>query len=282
MSFVALDVETANSRPSSICALAIAFAAQGTARTWLLRPEPPHFDGVNVGVHGIRTEQIADAPAFAVAWAEIRPYLDGQIVIAHNAPFDNRALLAACRAAGVEGPSCKFICSMRIARAIWPGRQKYTLDALASYLKIPLKHHDPASDAAAALMVVERAMQENGAASLEEFLDTLRQASADLPAGSDVQPHVPLVVSEVSGKRFAFTGSMIIVRQQAEELVTSRGGHVTNAVSKNLDYLVVGSCGNAGSKLQKAQKLIAGGAPLRLLAEVEFMQVFESKPTEER
>jgi len=42
-------------------------------------------------------------------------------------------------------------------------------------------------------------------------------------------------------------------RDEAKELIQKFAGKVSNSISKNTDYLVVGE--NAGSKLAKAEKL---------------------------
>jgi DNA ligase (NAD+) len=58
----------------------------------------------------------------------------------------------------------------------------------------------------------------------------------------------------LSGKTFVITGTLpSLSRDEAALLIRQNGGKVTNSVSKQTDYLVVGS--DAGSKLQKAQSL---------------------------
>ena len=66
------------------------------------------------------------------------------------------------------------------------------------------------------------------------------------------------------GKTFVFTGSLeIYTRKAAQELVESRGARVSSSVSKNTDYVIVGT--GAGSKLTKAKEL-----GVSLLSEQEF------------
>ncbi|MEC5394965.1 NAD-dependent DNA ligase LigA [Bergeyella sp. RCAD1439] len=58
----------------------------------------------------------------------------------------------------------------------------------------------------------------------------------------------------LEGKTFLFTGKLsLFTRDEAEEMVEKHGGKNISAVSKNLNYLVVGE--KAGSKLKKAQTL---------------------------
>jgi DNA ligase (NAD+) len=67
------------------------------------------------------------------------------------------------------------------------------------------------------------------------------------------------------GKTFVLTGSLTsLTRGQAQEKVRDAGGSVADAVSRKVDYVVVGE--DPGSKLEKAKKL-----GIRILSEPEFL-----------
>lgn len=86
----------------------------------------------------------------------------------------------------------------------------------------------------------------------------------------------PIKASEgpLKGKSFLFTGALLAMeRNKAEELVALLGGVTAGGVSKNLDYLVVGDGGGAGSKLDKAKALQEKGAKVRILSEKEFLKI---------
>jgi DNA ligase (NAD+) len=59
--------------------------------------------------------------------------------------------------------------------------------------------------------------------------------------------------SGLEGKSFVITGTLPVSREEASSYIDLHGGKVLSSVSSKLDYLVVGD--NAGSKLEKAQKL---------------------------
>ena len=62
------------------------------------------------------------------------------------------------------------------------------------------------------------------------------------------------VNQKLAGKTFVVTGTLPnLSRDEAKELIQKFAGKVSNSISKNTDYLVVGE--NAGSKLAKAEKL---------------------------
>jgi len=72
----------------------------------------------------------------------------------------------------------------------------------------------------------------------------------------------------LDGKTFLFTGKLsLFSRDEAEEMVEKNGGKNISAVSKNLNYLVVGE--KAGSKLKKAQAL----GSIEIIDEQEFLDM---------
>ncbi|MDO4763559.1 MAG: NAD-dependent DNA ligase LigA [Flavobacteriaceae bacterium] len=75
----------------------------------------------------------------------------------------------------------------------------------------------------------------------------------------------------LEGKTFLFTGKLsLFTRDQAEEMVEKHGGKNISAVSKNLNYLVVGE--KAGSKLKKAQEI----GTITILDEQQFLDLIRN------
>jgi DNA ligase (NAD+) len=81
------------------------------------------------------------------------------------------------------------------------------------------------------------------------------------------------VLSNVlEGKTFLFTGKLsLFTRESAEEMVEKHGGKNISAVSKNLNFLVVGE--KAGSKLKKAQDI----GTIEILDEQQFLDLVEKQ-----
>lgn len=78
----------------------------------------------------------------------------------------------------------------------------------------------------------------------------------------------------LSGKSFLFTGALLdMEREKAQALVEANGGVAATGISLKLDYLVVGDGGKAGTKLDKAKKLIAQGVKIQILSEKEFLKM---------
>jgi DNA ligase (NAD+) len=97
------------------------------------------------------------------------------------------------------------------------------------------------------------------ASSIREFLDdpkNVEEIKRLLKKG--IQPVSDSVDKKgaqlLKGKTFVITGVLpSLSREQVETLIRSHGGKVTNSVTKNTSYLVLGE--SPGSKLKKAQEL---------------------------
>lgn len=150
MNFVAVDFETANSRPSSACALGIAVVKDGEMvenRSWLIRPKHNYFSRFNTRIHGISQEDVASEPTFGELWDLFRPLLEGQLIIAHNAAFDLGVLKGTLDSHGIEYPRLDYMCTVRIARKSWPALDSHRLNHIAEHLGIEFRHHRADEDA---------------------------------------------------------------------------------------------------------------------------------------
>ena len=153
--FVAIDFEIASRRPDSACAVGLAACSHGRvvlSRSYLIRPPSRRF--TFTALHGLSWEQVCEAPSFAELWPTLRPWLDrATFVAAHNAPFDHDVLRACCARYRLRPPSKRFVCTVELARAQW-GISPTKLPDVCRRLRIPLRHHDPASDALACAQIV--------------------------------------------------------------------------------------------------------------------------------
>lgn len=153
MYVTAIDFETAWYQPHSAIAVGISRIEDGKVietRSWLFRPPGrrvyirPNF----IDIHGIRPEHLEDKPDFSGVWPEIAPYLESaSMLVAHNAWFDRNVLYATADHYGITLPAYDWACTVRISKVKWPDIENHKLSTVCSHLGIPLKHHDPASDA---------------------------------------------------------------------------------------------------------------------------------------
>jgi DNA polymerase-3 subunit epsilon len=171
--FVAIDFETANHAPDSACAVGLVRAAAGrivAQEAFLIRPPTPRF--AFTWVHGLTWAHVREAPAFAELWPRIADFVHGAAFLAaHNAPFDRKVLTACCRTAGLRPPPQPFVCTVRLARAVW-GVRPTRLPDVCRHLGLDLTHHDALSDARACAGIV-----------LAAEADGWRHNVVDRPAG---------------------------------------------------------------------------------------------------
>ena len=159
--FVAIDFETADYRADSACALAVVRVQNGRIAEQVCRfIRPPRERFAFTHIHGITWEQVRREPAFAEVWEQLRPLLKGaDCLVAHNAAFDRGVLRACCATAGITAPRLRLACTVEAARRTWNVRPTRLPD-VCRHLAIPLRHHDPASDAQACAQIALAAIQD--------------------------------------------------------------------------------------------------------------------------
>ena len=90
-------------------------------------------------VHGISNEQLLDEPEFSEIAEQFLEFVDGGILIIHNAAFDLGFLNAELKRASSQYPKLEEICEVEdtllLARSKFPG-QRNSLDALSSRFEI--------------------------------------------------------------------------------------------------------------------------------------------------
>lgn len=152
--FVAIDVETANNEPSSICAIGAVKVAGGVIADrfyGLVKPEPEwYFRHFSENIHGIFPEDTADAPTFDKVWRAMcdrfgftPDTIDKVVFVAHNKAFDERCLRAAHRVYGMTWPDNRFLCTLTAVRRKIPRSLlgSYSLPNVCEFMGIPFDHH---------------------------------------------------------------------------------------------------------------------------------------------
>lgn len=85
-------------------------------------------------IHGIRGADVADAPPFSDVLPDIVDRLDGRAMVAHNASFDTRFLVAELTRAGYQlAHPPVALCTMQLARRFLPGAGRSLLDCCDAY-----------------------------------------------------------------------------------------------------------------------------------------------------
>lgn len=150
--FAAIDFETANAEPTSVCAVGIVVVknCEITDSFYsLIRPVPEYHNYWCTRVHGLTEEDTCDAPVFPEVWAQIAPKIEGLPLVAHNKSFDEHCLRSVFRCYRMDYPDYEFHCTLQKSRRVWPYGH-HNLDIIAERCGYDLRqHHHALADAEA-------------------------------------------------------------------------------------------------------------------------------------
>ncbi len=159
--YIAFDVETPNNDNNSMSSIGITVVEDGVIVDELyslINPEA-RFDSFNIAFTGITPEMVADAPTFSQLWLTIGPVMSSGTLIAHNAPFDMSVLAKSLNRYHIEWkPQAEYACTCMMSKKALPELYNHKLDTIASYLDIPLMHHNSGSDARACAEILIECM----------------------------------------------------------------------------------------------------------------------------
>lgn len=101
-------------------------------------------------VHGITAGEVLRAPTFAQIAPRLVELLAGRVLVAHNASFDTRFLVADLSRAGYAiNPTEHTLCTMRLARELLPGSRRALSDCCDAFDIVIEDAHRASSDALA-------------------------------------------------------------------------------------------------------------------------------------
>jgi len=92
------------------------------------------LDPFIVSLTGITQRMVDNAPAPSKVIPELLKFVGGDAVIAHNASFDDRFFRSECGRLSMRATVDPFICSIRIARRVYPQLGSYKLSNIADSL----------------------------------------------------------------------------------------------------------------------------------------------------
>lgn len=234
MTVLALDFETANERRDSACAVGLAWIEHGAVvrrETRLIRPSEMRFSPGNIRIHGILPADVRDAPEFPDAMAEFLPDLSRGLILAHNAPFDIGVLRASLAAYGLPVPGLAYLCTLQVARRVFPHPAGCGLGKVAARLGIRFAHHDAGEDAYACAEIALAAVREVEADSVLGLTHALGMPVVSVPAG----PSRPRAAPDGPSARAA-----LALRRQPAGLTFSIRGSTGNRYAVALEERPLG------------------------------------------
>lgn len=157
-SFTAIDFETAQWNPNSICQVGLVRVEDGEVVQQidqLVKPPNNSYFYKNIEIHGIKPEDTENAPTFDVVWHnQMKGFIEDQVVVAHSIRFDAGCLRNTLAFYDEIQPQFEERCTLKIFRR--------GLGYLSKKYKIKLNHHDALSDAhACAQLYLKHLAHEN-------------------------------------------------------------------------------------------------------------------------
>ncbi len=301
MDFITIDFETATSQRHSPCEIGLTFVKNRQiveTKSWLIKPIDNDYDGFNIYIHGITPDDTANKPEFNEIWSEIKPLIENQFLIAHNAGFDMSVLRRTLELYNLPFPTLNYSCSYIFSKKVWLGLPSYDLATLCSINNISLNHHRAGPDSRATAELSLKAFELANINSFEDFPEKLKTTVGHIYDGGYKPSHTKNIYiprepekivgdpekhnlsSIFYGRTIVFTGALSsMVRSEAQKIIADIGGIIGNSVTKETDLLVVGQqdyrvVGDDGmsNKQEKAVNLIERGSLLEILSEDDFLK----------
>ena len=91
-------------------------------------------------ITGITNNETENAPYFDEVFPKIKEFFGNSVLVAHNINFDFSFLKHECINHALEIPENNFICTLRLARKLFPGLSSKSLGSIVKFLRI--RHRD--------------------------------------------------------------------------------------------------------------------------------------------
>lgn len=299
MDFITLDFETANNNIASPCEIGITFVESNKiveTKSWLIRPRGNYFNYYNTKIHGITASDVAESPEFDELWGEIKPLIEDQFVLAHNASFDMGVLQKTLQLYDLAVPNLLYGCTVQLARKLWPGRAKYDLKSLCDWNEIEFRHHRAGADSEATALMILKGFEQRGIVKFDDVYEQIgykakrisstptqnkKSYAQSMRLFSKKEEYPNLRDSFVFfQKNVVFTGMLeTFNRRNAEMLIVELGGNIQSEVSFETNFLILGAPNPRYSLEHKSKKYLDAleykerGADIQILTEAEFKKM---------
>jgi DNA polymerase-3 subunit epsilon len=158
--FAIIDTETTGGRPAEDRIMEIAIIVHNGKRvvetySTLVNPQR-RIDPFVSAMTGITEDMVADAPKFEDIYHKVQELTEGKIFVAHNARFDYGMIRNEYKRLNRQFLR-KQLCTVKVARHVFPGLPSYSLGRLCESIGIKLNNrHRAFGDAEATALLFEK------------------------------------------------------------------------------------------------------------------------------
>ncbi|MBD0404586.1 exonuclease domain-containing protein [Flammeovirga sp. EKP202] len=273
MEFTAIDFETAHGARWSICQVGIVKVKNGEIidrYETLVRPPDNRYHSFNTTIHGITAEMTKNAPSFFQVWDEIKPFIEGQLIVAHNAGFDVGALEQTLELYDLDVPEFQYDCTYRITGA--------ALDDVCYTYGWALNHHNALADAEACAKLYIECISEKELPIFEK--NPFKKKKTNPPYRTQLSGDILKPDFENADPDSPFYRQKVVItgifntweRLELATIIKGLGAKINSNISGLTNIVLVGT-DPGPTKLQKVSALNAGGKNIEILKEEELKEI---------
>lgn len=275
--FVVVDLETTGGRvaPGSIIEIG-AYRMRGRRILEpfqsLIRPRMP-VPRFITGLTSITNAMLADAPPIETVLPAFREFIDGAVIVAHNAQFDRSFLDFEFRRLFGIGLLNPVLCTVRMARWLLPSLKRRRLDLLAEHFGLSTEgRHRGLGDARMAAELFSIMLEIVARMGLER-LDRLLDHHGRGAAGRRIERHVP---PEVIAALPRAPGVYLMRNGHGELLYVGKAGCLKDRVASYFNTSVNAKTAELVSHVQAIATIVARSSLEAALLEARLIR--EHKP----
>ncbi len=136
-----------------------------------INPEKPLSD-FTTKLTGITGSDVVNAPKIDVALKKFYEFSKDAILVAHNASFDLGHIYENYKKLKITDQKQPSIDTLMLAKVVYPDRQRFSLDQLCKFLKVPMNgHHRAINDAEATQEIFLHMLREAKKQGINRFTD---------------------------------------------------------------------------------------------------------------
>ncbi|VUT27902.1 MAG: DNA polymerase III subunit epsilon [Candidatus Syntrophoarchaeum sp. GoM_oil] len=120
----------------------------------------PNRDVSATHIHGITASMVKDAPTFGEIVGNVLSPIKDRTIVAHNASFDKRFLISELRRLNIDIDDYPNLCTLKLARYLFPELPSKKLYILCKYLDIPSNpNHSAYEDSRATALLFDKMVE---------------------------------------------------------------------------------------------------------------------------
>lgn len=279
--FTAIDFETATGDMMA-CQVGIVTVRNGIfveKRSILIQPPNNEYTASTIKIHGITPEMTERCPTFEKVWKDIGIYFSDDLIVAHNASFDESVLYKNLSHYGIMPNKIgDFKCTYSIY-----GK---SLDESCADLGISCSgHHDALFDAECCAKLYMTYLTKG------KYLNYDKQfGNYDKNTGYHTSIPSDLLIQDLSNadpdnpfydKKVVISGTFdCLDRISLAEILKDMGADINTCISRKTNIVLIGH--NAGpKKLEKINELRDSGVDIKIICESDLLELMSSYLKEE-